>query len=114
MNWRQAFEKVNDEVRGFNPEDILTAMGLEKRRSSAEKMLPMIGIFGAGLLVGAGVAMLLSPKTGREVREAIGGAVGGAVSRFTTQTEQGGEAMRGTAGAAGQTGAGAPNGRVNI
>ena len=110
MNWRKAFEKVNDEVRGFDPEDILTALGLEKRRSSVEKMLPMIGLFGAGLLVGAGVAMLLAPKSGREVREAIGGAV----SRFTTrEAEQGGEAMRSAAGVVGQT-SGSPNGRVNI
>ena len=114
MNFRSAFDKVNDEVRNFSPEDILTALGLEKRRNSAEKMLPMIGIFGAGLLVGAGVALLLSPKSGREVRDAIGGAVGGAVSKFTNREgAEGGEAMRGTPGT-GQTGAGSPNGRVNI
>ncbi len=113
MNFRSAFEKVNDDIRSFSAEDILGALGLEKRRSPAEKMLPMIGIFGAGLLVGAGVALLLSPKSGREVRDAIGGAV----SRFTAREGQGyegGEAMRGTPGAVGQTGTGSPNGRVNI
>jgi len=107
MNFRSAFEKINDDVRSFSPDDLLTALGLERRRSSAEKMLPMIGIFGAGLLVGAGVALMLSPKTGREMRDVIGGAV----SKFTSRegqpaTDSGGEANRSTPSPA--------NGRVNI
>jgi hypothetical protein len=112
MNFRSAFEKVNDEVRNFSPDDILHALGLEKKRSATEKMLPMIGIFGAGLLVGAGIALLLSPKSGREIREAIGGTV----SRYTSkETSEGGEARPGYGTSAGSsTGTSAPNGRVNI
>ena len=113
MNFRSAFEKVNDEVRNFSPDDILNALGLEKKRSGAEKMLPMIGIFGAGLLVGAGIALLLSPKSGKEIRDAIGGQV----TRFThREGTEGGEARPGYAGSAstGNTGTSAPNGRVNI
>lgn len=115
MNFRSAFDKVNSEVRNFDPEDILHALGLEKKRSSTEKMLPMIGVFGAGLLVGAGIALLLSPKSGREIRDAIGGQV----SRFTQRegnAEGGGEARPGYGQSAstGTTGTSAPNGRVNI
>ena len=109
MNFRSAFEKVNDEVRNFSPDDILHALGLEKKRSSAEKMLPMIGIFGAGLLVGAGVALLLSPKTGREIREAIGGTV----SKYTSREAAEAGSQTGMGGSA-TSGASAPNGRVNI
>jgi hypothetical protein len=111
MNFRSAFDKVNSEVRNFDPEDILHALGLEKKRGGAEKMLPMIGIFGAGLLVGAGIALLLSPKSGREIRDAIGGQV----SKFTSRegNTEGGEARPGY-GQSASTGTGAPNGRVNI
>lgn len=113
MNFRSAFEKVNDEVRNFSPDDILHALGLEKKRSSTEKMLPMIGIFGAGLLVGAGIALLLAPKSGREIREAIGGQV----SKYTSReaAAEGGEARPGYgASSSTSTGTSAPNGRVNI
>ena len=111
MNFRSAFEKVNDEVRNFSPDDILHALGLEKKRSATEKMLPMIGIFGAGLLVGAGIAMLLTPKSGREIREAIGGTV----TRYTSREgTEGGEAKPGYGATATASGASAPNGRVNI
>ena len=107
MNFRSAFEKVNDEVRNFSADDVLHALGLERKRNAAEKMLPMIGLFGAGLLVGAGIALLLSPKSGAVVREAIGGAVNKFRSRETDV--EGGEARSATA----PGGMGA-NGRVNI
>lgn len=107
MNFRSAFEKVNDEVRNFSADDVLHALGLERKRSAASKMMPMIGIFGAGLLVGAGIALLLSPKSGREVRDAIGGAVNKMRQR-DTEGYDGGEARGGTGPSAGA------NGRVNI
>lgn len=53
----------------LNSEDVLAAIGLQKRTTAAEQMLMMIGLFGAGLIVGAGVGVLLAPKSGRELRE---------------------------------------------
>jgi hypothetical protein len=52
-------------------EDIIRALGLQQRRSSTTDMVPSLALFGAGLLVGAGLALLLAPTSGRELREEI-------------------------------------------
>ena len=46
----------------------LSALGLERRRQSAEFILPALGLFGLGLVVGAGVGLMLAPKRGVELR----------------------------------------------
>jgi hypothetical protein len=53
-------------------EDIVRALGLQAtRRSTAGDVVPSVALFGAGLLVGAGLALLFAPTTGRELREEI-------------------------------------------
>lgn len=53
-------------------EDIIRALGLHgARRSSGNDVIPSVALFGAGLLVGAGLALLLAPTSGRELREEI-------------------------------------------
>jgi len=53
-------------------EDIASAVGLQSRSSSYlggnNDILPMLGVFGTGMLFGAGLALLLSPKSGSELR----------------------------------------------
>jgi len=56
------------ELRNIDKEDILGALGLQAKRSAMEYILPVLGIFGAGLLTGIGAGMLLAPKAGRELR----------------------------------------------
>jgi hypothetical protein len=46
----------------------LSALGLERRRSSADFLLPALGLFGLGVIVGAGVGLMLAPKRGVELR----------------------------------------------
>ena len=41
------------------------------RRSSSTEILPGLALFGAGILVGAGLALLFAPITGEELREEI-------------------------------------------
>jgi len=49
----------------FKKEDILDALGIEREGS----WLPIaLGGFGVGCLVGAGIALMLAPKSGRELR----------------------------------------------
>lgn len=48
----------------------LRSMGLS-RTSQASIAAQSLGAFGIGLLVGAGVALLLAPMTGREFREKV-------------------------------------------
>jgi hypothetical protein len=49
-------------------ERALAAIGLQPRRSASDYILPALGLFGVGMLVGAGLGLLLAPKQGRELR----------------------------------------------
>src|SRR4051794_17011873 len=55
-------------------EDIANAVGMQQRSSfsSSNEFLPALGIFGTGMLFGAGLALLFAPKSGSEMRQDIG------------------------------------------
>ena len=53
-------------------EEIIRALGLYSRRGNGSELVPSVALFGAGLLVGAGLALLFAPSSGRELREEIG------------------------------------------
>jgi len=57
------------ELRNMDKDDILEMMGLQTKTSTAAVVGGTVGIFAIGLLVGAGLGMLLAPKAGRELRE---------------------------------------------
>lgn len=63
--------KLN-EIRDLSKDDILSALGLASKPSTAERLVGTLSIFGVGLLVGAGVALLLAPKSGQALREDLG------------------------------------------
>lgn len=52
-------------------EEIIRALGLHARRSNGTDIVPSVALFGAGLLVGAGLALLFAPTSGRELREEL-------------------------------------------
>lgn len=52
----------------LDKDDLLELIGLEERRTSADKMVPALALFGAGVLVGVGLGLMLAPKPGRELR----------------------------------------------
>ena len=59
----------------FSLDDALDAVGLQRAQHAAlltSTILPAAGLFGAGLLIGAGLGLLFAPKAGRETREDIG------------------------------------------
>ena len=62
--------KIADTLADSLPtrEAVINAIGLASRRSTSAELASMISIFGAGLLVGAGLALLFAPKTGEELR----------------------------------------------
>jgi len=58
----------------MNPKSMLDAVGLAPRSESfyfSETILPALAIFSAGLVVGASVALLVTPKSGPELRDQI-------------------------------------------
>lgn len=60
-------------MRGLSTDDVLSALGLERRRSFAASLAPIVSGFAAGALAGAAVALLFAPKAGREMRRELKG-----------------------------------------
>ncbi len=58
-------QKLSQFVPDLDLEDVLGYFGLERRRSS---VLPTFGALAVGMLAGAGVALLLAPSSGKELR----------------------------------------------
>jgi len=53
---------------------LLDLMGV-KLQSPTRTWLSISGLIGLGVLLGAGAALLLTPKTGREVRDTLSGSL---------------------------------------
>jgi hypothetical protein len=56
------------ELRKLDRDDLLEVIGLQ-RKSSADWVAPAVTALGVGILVGAGLGLLLAPKEGRLLRE---------------------------------------------
>jgi hypothetical protein len=52
-------------------DDLIRLVGLQRQSRSAD-LFSGVALFGAGLLVGAGLALLLAPTSGKELRDEIG------------------------------------------
>lgn len=71
MDWKKVFTDVNRQVSNTydsSVESLLDRLGLEQKRSTMEVILPVLGIFGAGIAVGATLGLLFAPKRGDEIR----------------------------------------------
>jgi hypothetical protein len=56
------------DIRNMDKNDYLGLLGLETKHTLTNRLLGTLGTFGIGLLVGAGVALLLAPKAGSDLR----------------------------------------------
>jgi hypothetical protein len=70
-------------LRDLDKDDLLELVGLQSKRTVAEWLVPTVGIFGIGLLVGAGVGLLLAPKPGKELREDLRTRIQGATDQLS-------------------------------
>jgi gas vesicle protein len=62
--------KLNlQDLMDLRKEDALAAIGLAMKPSTGRWMTGVLSTFGLGLLVGAGVGLLLAPRSGQELRE---------------------------------------------
>jgi hypothetical protein len=55
----------------ISADDILSAFGLQRADSTGTYVLPALGLFGIGVIVGAGLGMLFAPKAGSDLRHTI-------------------------------------------
>ncbi len=59
------------DLRNMDKEQILGLLGLEEK-STMSSLLGSLGWIGLGVLAGAAAALLLTPKTGSELRRTVG------------------------------------------
>jgi len=70
--FRTALSNRLQSFPSISGDDILAALGLEKRRNTlTDVVLPSVALFTAGAVVGAAAAVLLSPKTGAQLRREL-------------------------------------------
>lgn len=55
------------DLKKMEKDDLLNLIGLETRKGPADWLVPTLGAFSVGLLVGAGIGLLLAPKPGNEL-----------------------------------------------
>jgi hypothetical protein len=69
---RTAVRDGLNSLQNFGTDDVLAALGLEKRRDPfMQVVLPSVALFAAGAMVGAAAAMLLTPKSGPVLRRQL-------------------------------------------
>jgi hypothetical protein len=82
------------DLKKLEKDDLLNLIGLETRKDTADYLLPALGAFTVGVLLGVGVGVLLAPKPGQELRsdlrnrlqsgqDAVSGAVGRVAENVT-------------------------------
>ena len=64
-------EQAVNVARRFQADDLLGVIGLQRRRSATQVILPAIGLVTLGAAVGAGVALLIAPSSGAELRQRL-------------------------------------------
>ena len=67
------WSSLRKSLHDLDRDHLLEMVGLEARRSSAERLVPAFALFGAGVLVGVGVGLMVAPRPGRELRHDLRG-----------------------------------------
>lgn len=74
MDWKKLLNEVNQNVGQRYDEGmhtLLDRMGLQEKPSTSQTVFSMIGVFGAGIAVGATLGLLFAPKRGDALRTDI-------------------------------------------
>lgn len=58
-------------VRRLEFDDVLGLLGMQRRRSAADLILPTIGLISLGAMVGASTALLMAPTSGAKLRQQL-------------------------------------------
>jgi len=52
-------------------DDVLAKLGLQTRLSARDYVFPALGIFGLGILVGAGIVVISTPRMREQIRDRV-------------------------------------------
>ena len=84
--------KLSD-ISDLSKEDVLSALGLALKPSTSQRVVGTLGMFGLGAIVGAGLALLLAPSSGEDLRDDLGRRI----RRFSPDTTTTSDAPNGRA-----------------
>jgi YtxH-like protein len=79
--------KLND-IKNLTKDDVLAALGLQTRDSTLSSVFGSIGLIGLGMVIGAGAALMLAPKSGRELREELNARLNGTTRRVAERVRE--------------------------
>jgi gas vesicle protein len=80
--------KLSD-ISELTKDDVLAALGLATKPSTSERLLGSLGFFGLGAVVGAGLALMLAPSSGQELRGDLGKRIRRAVPEAVNDLSNG-------------------------
>jgi hypothetical protein len=70
-------------IQNLEADDILGLAGVQRRRGALESALPSVGLVLLSAAAGAGVALLLAPSSGPELRQRLSGQIDDAKNRLS-------------------------------
>lgn len=70
---KEAVTSAAKKASDLSTDDILAALGLRRQPSGLGLVLPAAGYFAAGVMFGAGLGLLLAPRSGAETRRQLKG-----------------------------------------
>jgi len=75
--------EVIETIEGLRFEDLLAAIGLERKPSTLAQLLPAAGLITISAAVGAGLALLLAPTSGSKLRARLSDGIDDAKHRLS-------------------------------
>jgi hypothetical protein len=74
---------------------ILERLGLQRRMGAVDYILPALGLFGVGIMVGAGLGLMFAPKPGNELRTDLSRVAGNVAGKIRRRKGQAMEELTG-------------------
>lgn len=67
--------------------DLAGAIGMQPRHTMAQDATSVLGLFGTGMIIGAGLALLFAPKPGQELRKDLAEKVNAGMEQVGLQSD---------------------------
>lgn len=85
---KEAVTHAAKKASDLSTDDVLAALGLRRRPSGLDLVLPAAGYFAAGMVFGAGLGLLLAPRSGAETRRQLKGKASDLTRRLGSAAEE--------------------------